>query len=165
VSEVVGPRGDVGAGPGAGLSLRLHPDPILRAGCAPVAGDVSALARAMLGAMYAAPGRGLAAPQVGLALRLFVMDAGWKEGRPDPRVYVNPEVIWASDETDIAREACLSIPGVSRPVRRPSACTLAHDGPGGRAVARLEGFAARCAQHEMDHLDGRLILDHPEARA
>jgi peptide deformylase len=116
----------------------------------------------MLATMYAAPGRGLAAPQVGRPLRLFVMDASWKEGLPDPRVFVNPELAWTSEETDVAEEGCLSIPGRPRHVRRPVSCVLAFDGPGGRRSERLGGFAARCAQHEVDHLDGRVILDHPE---
>ncbi|UWQ22878.1 peptide deformylase [Jannaschia sp. W003] len=145
----------------ASLRIRLHPDPVLREPCAPVTGDATALARAMLDAMYAAPGRGLAGPQVGESLRLFVMDASWKEGLPDPRVFVNPAVVWVSDETDVAEEGCLSIPDTPRRVRRPVACRIAFDGAGGlRREAVLDGFAARCAQHEIDHLDGVLILDH-----
>ncbi|MBM2577221.1 peptide deformylase [Jannaschia sp. Os4] len=144
------------------LSIRLHPDPVLRAACAPFAGDATPLARAMLDAMYAAPGRGLAAPQVGEAVRLFVMDATWKDGLPDPRVFVNPEVTWTAPETAVVEEACLSIPGRPRRVRRPVACRLAFDGPEGRREETFEGGAARCALHEMDHLDGILILDHPE---
>jgi peptide deformylase len=147
------------------LRIRLHPDAVLRRPCEPATGDVAALAREMLATMYAAPGRGLAAPQVGRSLRLFVMDASWKEGLPDPRVFVNPELAWASGETDVAEEACLSIPGRPRLVRRPVACALRFDGPAGRREERFEGAAARCAQHELDHLDGRLILDHPEAAA
>ena len=150
-------------GPEAALAIRLHPDPVLRVACAPVAGDVSGLARAMLAAMYAAPGRGLAAPQVGEPLRLFVIDATWRDGLPDPRVFVNPEVVWLSDETAVVEEACLSIPGRPRRVRRPVGCRLAFDGPDGQRVEAFAGVAARCALHEMDHLDGRLILDHPEA--
>ena len=146
-----------------GLAIRLHPDPILRVPCAPVTRDVTGLARAMLAAMYAAPGRGLAAPQVGEALRLFVMDAYWKDGLPDPRAFVNPEVVWHSDETAVTEEACLSIPDLPRMVRRPVACRLAFDGPDGRREEGFDGIAARCLLHEVDHLDGRLILDHPEA--
>ena len=146
----------------ARLAIRFHPDPILRTVCAPVVGDVTALARGMLDAMYAAPGRGLAAPQVGEALRLFVMDATWKDGLPDPRAFVNPEVIWTSDETAVAEEGCLSLPGRPRAVRRPVACRLAFDGPDGRREEAFAGVAARCVLHEMDHLDGVLILDHPE---
>lgn len=144
------------------LAIRLYPDPVLRAVCAPVEGDVAPLGRAMLHAMYDAPGRGLAAPQVGEAVRLFVMDAHWKDGLPDPRVFVNPAVDWVSDETAMAEEACLSIPDAPRRVRRPVACRLTFDGPQGRREEAFDGIAARCALHEMDHLDGRLILDHPD---
>ena len=145
------------------LTIRLHPDPVLRVPCAPAAGDVAALAQAMLAAMYAAPGRGLAAPQVGHAIRLFVMDAHWKDGLPDPRAFRNPELVWTSEETAVAEEGCLSIPGIPRRLRRPVACRLRFDGPGGPREERFEGLAARCALHELDHLDGRLILDHPAA--
>ena len=131
-----------------------------------MADDPGPLARAMLTAMYDAPGRGLAAPQVGEALRLFVMDAHWKDGLPDPRVFVNPALDWVSPETEAMEEACLSIPDVARAVRRPVACRLSYDGPGGtRRAEAFDGVAARCVQHEMDHLDGRLILDHPDAEA
>ena len=143
-------------------AIRLHPDPVLRAACAPVAGDPTALARAMLDAMYAAPGRGLAASQLGEALRLFVMDATWKDGLPDPRVFVNPELL-AREGEQAHEEACLSIPGVTRRVARARRVVLAFDGAEGRREEAFEGFAAACVQHEMDHLDGVLILDHPEA--
>ena len=142
------------------LAIRVHPDPVLRQACGPVTGDVTGLARAMLDAMYAAPGRGLAAPQVGEAIRLFVMDAHWKDGVPDPRVFVNPAIAWTSPDTGVAEEACLSIPDTPRRIRRPVACRLTFDRPGGRAEVTLDGIAARCALHEMDHLDGVLILDH-----
>lgn len=147
------------------LRIRLHPDPVLRAPCGPVEGDATALARAMLDAMYEARGRGLAAPQVGEALRLFVMDVSWKDGLPDPRVFVNPALVWTAAETAVAEEACLSIPGRPRRVRRPVGCRIGFDGPDGRRVEAFAGAAARCALHEMDHLDGRLILDHPETDA
>ena len=151
------------AEPARVLEVVMHPDPRLRQICVPASGDVTALARDMLATMYAAQGRGLAGPQVGAMIRLFVMDASWKEGLPDPRVFVNPEIVAVSDETDVVEEGCLSIPDTPRRVRRPVACTLAFDGPGGRRSEDLTGFAARCALHEMDHLDGVLILDHPEA--
>lgn len=137
----------------------MHPDPMLRAVCDPVEDDVTALARGMLEVMYAAPGRGLAAPQVGVALRLFVMDASWKDGLPDPRVFVNPEIVWSSDEMQVAEEQCLSIPDRPVAVQRAMAVDLAFDGPDGRRAERFTGIAAICAQHETDHLDGVLILD------
>lgn len=143
--------------------IRLLGDPVLRARAAPVESfdaDLVALARAMLGAMYAAPGRGLAAPQVGVPLRLFVMDEGWKEGAPDPRVFVNPEIAWASEEQATREEGCLSIPGRTFRVTRPARVRLRWQGLDGAAREEaFAGFAAACVQHEADHLDGVLICD------
>ncbi|MFO6465523.1 peptide deformylase [Jannaschia sp. KMU-145] len=145
------------------LGIRLHPDPVLAEICTPVTGDVTALARDMLDTMYAAPGRGLAGPQVGVTERIFVMDATWKEGLPDPRVFVNP-VITGTEGEQINEEGCLSIPDTPRRVLRPRRVVLEFDGPDGlRREEAFEGFAAACVAHEMDHLDGILILDHPEA--
>ncbi|MGB3407549.1 MAG: peptide deformylase [Jannaschia sp.] len=144
------------------LPIVLHPDPVLRIVCTPVAGAVTDLARDMLDTMYAAPGRGLAAPQVGVTERLFVMDCSWKEGLPDPRVFVNPEIV-ARDGRQVNEEGCLSIPDMPRRVARAATVTLAFDGKDGRRQETFEGFAAACAQHEMDHLDGVLIVDHPVA--
>ena len=144
------------------LPIVQHPDPILRVVCDPVSGDVTKLARDMLDTMYAAPGRGLAGPQVGVTERLFVLDATWKDGLPDPRVFVNPEIV-ARDGRQVNEEGCLSIPDTPRRVARPAEITLAFDGASGRREERFAGFAAACICHEMDHLDGVLILDHPEA--
>ncbi len=143
------------------LAVVVHPDPVLRVGCTPVAGDVTDLARDMLDTMYGAPGRGLAAPQVGVTSRLFVMDCSWKDGLPDPRVFVNPEIT-AREGRQVNEEGCLSIPGVPRRVARPARVTLTFDGVAGRRSESFDGFAAACVCHEMDHLDGVLILDHPE---
>ena len=144
----------------------MHPDPSLREVCAPVEGDRVALAREMLDVMYAAKGRGLAAPQIGVMERLFVMDVSWKEGLPAPRVFVNPEFVSMSGQ-QVNTEACLSIEGVTRKLARPARVRLAFDGLAfDGSIGRMEddfmGFAAACVCHEMDHLDGRLILDHPE---
>ncbi|MGB3553753.1 MAG: peptide deformylase [Jannaschia sp.] len=144
--------------------ILLHPDPVLRVVCDPVTEDVTALARDMLDTMYGAPGRGLAAPQVGQVLRLFVMDCTWKEGLPDPRVFVNPEIV-ASEGAQVNEERCLSIPDTPRRIARAARITLAFDGPDGRRREAFEGFAAACVQHEMDHLDGVLILDRAAADA
>lgn len=141
----------------------MHPDARLRAVCAPVTGDCVALAREMLDVMYAAAGRGLAAPQIGVLERLFVMDCSWKEGLPAPRVFVNPVIEWTSWAVQINEEACLSIADFSRRVARPAEVEISFDAPGWRASERFAGFAAACVCHEMDHLDGRLILDHEEA--
>jgi peptide deformylase len=142
--------------------ILLYPDPVLRVPCTPVIGDPTDLAREMLAAMYAAPGRGLAAPQIGVTERLFVMDASWKEGLPDPRVFLNPEIV-AREGRQVNEEACLSIPDTPRRVARAATVTLAFDGTAGRREEQFAGFAAACVQHEMDHLDGILILDHDPA--
>ncbi|APE42252.1 peptide deformylase [Sulfitobacter alexandrii] len=153
------------------LPILKWPDPRLQEVCAPVAEitpEIETLAADMLETMYDAPGRGLAAPQVGVLLRLFVMDVTWKEGRPDPVVCINPmlqEVGKTRAETD---EGCLSIPGVTARVSRPTQVQMVWTGlNGGRFVQSLDGFAAVCAQHELDHLDGVVTFDHlaPDARA
>jgi peptide deformylase len=145
------------------LPIRLWPDPVLARRAEPVtAFDASLrlLADDMLETMYAAPGRGLAAPQVGVLRRLFVMDVGWKEGTPTPLVIVNPVLSQPSADTAVLGEGCLSIPEVLADVRRPAEVTLDwQDLEGQLHSARLTGFAARCAQHEADHLDGVLTLD------
>ena len=115
----------------------------------------------MLETMYAAPGRGLAAPQVGRLVRMFVMDVDWKSGIPAPAVFVNPEVLRASDGRQVYDEACLSIPGVARRVARPAEVRLRwQDETGARREGAFLGPAAVIVQHETDHLDGILILDH-----
>lgn len=153
------------------LPVLVWPDPILTTPCDAVAAitdAVRALAADMLATMYAAPGRGLAAPQVGALLRMFVMDVTWKEGKPDPMVVVNPEILWVSEDTVVGPEGCLSIPGVSTEIRRAKEIRLRWTDLEGQArEAHLTGFAAICAQHEYDHLDGVLTLHRlsPEARA
>ena len=142
------------------------PDPVLRGVAEPVESideGVRDLARDMLETMYAAPGRGLAAPQVGLALRLFVMDVAWKEGAPDPQVFINPEVLGVSDETATREEGCLSIPGRLSRVTRPAEVALRWlDLDGAVQKDTFDGFAATCVQHEIDHLDGILCIDREE---
>ena len=116
----------------------------------------------MFETMYAAPGRGLAAPQVGILERLFVIDAGWKDGQMRPLVMINPVIEWRSEETASFEESCLSIPDLARTVTRPAAVKFRWtDLAGTEQVAQLDGIDAICAQHELDHLDGRLITDHP----
>jgi len=137
------------------------PDPRLSAPCHPVGGaDVSVLAADLLDTMYAAPGRGLAAPQIGVLMRVFVMDVTWKDGTPAPRVVIDPQIVWRSDETVVGPEGCLSIRGVLADVRRARDIRLAWTDLAGRRVEEtLTGFAAICAQHEYDHLDGLVTFD------
>ena len=149
--------------------VRLWPDPVLSR-VADVVTDLAAareLAADMLATMYDAQGRGLAAPQVGVSLRLFVMDATWKQGAPMPRVFVNPVVLWRSDVVATGPEGCLSIPGITTTVSRATALCLRWTGlDGATQEADLTGFDAICAQHEIDHLDGIVTLDRlsPEDR-
>ena len=152
------------------MSLRAiltWPDARLSLVCAPVpeiTDDIRVLAADMLETMYAAPGRGLAAPQVGEMQRLFVMDATWKEGKPDPMICINPKIIDQSDTTTTSAEGCLSIPGVEARVNRPESIRMQWtDLSGTSREADLTGFAALCAQHELDHLDGIVTLDRVDA--
>jgi len=136
------------------------PDPILRKVCTPVRGDVRDLVADLFETMYDAPGRGLAAPQIGVDLRVFVIDCSWKEGAAAPLACINPEIVAASDEQAGGEEACLSIPGVAAEVIRPAEITLRFLDPDGAMQARhLTGIEAKCAQHELDHLDGKVIFD------
>ena len=152
------------------LPVLLWPDPLLSAPCTRASVDDSTLtlARDMLDTMYAAQGRGLAAPQVARLTRLFVMDATWKTGPQAPEIFINPEIIWRSDTTTIGPEGCLSIPGTVTDIARATEIILRWTTPEGAIAAqKLVGFRAICAQHEMDHLDGILTLDRlsPEVRA
>lgn len=142
------------------LPILQHPDPVLRRVCRGLPDDPVQMAADLLATMYAAPGRGLAAPQVGFSLRMFVIDTGWKDGAADPLVALDPEILDLSAEQATAMEGCLSIPGPSVAVTRPAAVTLRWTGLDGiRRERRLSGIEAVCAQHEADHLDGRLIVD------
>ncbi len=150
------------------LTIVQWPDKRLETRCAPVADGVSGLASDMLETMYAAPGRGLAAPQVGQLLRLFVMDVTWKEGLRSPVVCINPRITWRSPARVKGPEGCLSIPGVTAEVTRASEIRLRYTAlDGAEREDHLTGFAAICAQHEYDHLDGILTLDRisPDERA
>ncbi len=153
------------------LPIVCWPNPILNARAAPVEGvtaGIRRLAEEMLASMYAAEGRGLAAPQVGVSQRLFVMDPGWKTGASNPVICINPQILWRSDVMAAGFEGCLSIPGILASVTRPQAIRMAwHDLEGTAHLARLAGITAICAQHEYDHLDGILTLDHlpPTERA
>lgn len=154
----------------AGLAILQWPEPRLSQRCAPVTPgvDLAALIGQMFDTMYDAPGRGLAAPQVGVMKRFFVMDVTWKDGDRSPQVMINPEILDRSDETASGDEGCLSIPGVLVAVERPVRVRMQWtDAEGSSRDAWLDGFAARCAQHELDHLDGIVTLDRlaPEDRA
>lgn len=116
------------------------------------------LVRDMFETMYAAPGRGLAAPQIGVSERVFVVDTTWKEADPQPMIFVNPQIMARSDETVRGVEACLSIPGKSFDVDRPVWVDASwQDLDGTTHQGHFEGVQAVCVCHELDHLDGLLI--------
>ena len=128
--------------------------------------EVQTLAADMLETMYAAEGRGLAAPQVGAMCRMFVIDTGWKQGKSDPLVMINPLLQEVGEESAVNTEGCLSIAGVTTEVRRATTVLVqwaSLQGQGARVVQGFSGFGAVCVQHELDHLDGVVTLDHLDA--
>ncbi|MCR4402177.1 MAG: peptide deformylase [Firmicutes bacterium] len=140
------------------MEIRKFKDPILRKQSLPlkrVTKEILVLADNMLETMYAAEGVGLAAPQVGVPVRLIVVDVG--EG---PMVLFNPRVVASMGEA-VAREGCLSIPGVTGEVTRADRVIVEALSPNGSGVRRVEGegLLARALQHEIDHLDGVLFID------
>lgn len=148
--------------------ILLHPDPRLKKVTDPVARitpEIEALAADMLATMYDAPGIGLAAPQVGVLSRIFVMDAQRDpQAEPQPMVMINPEITWESDEQNVYEEGCLSIPDHYAEVTRPAAVRVYWLGLDGKTHEKdFDGLWATCAQHEIDHLDGVLFIDHISA--
>ena len=144
-------------------ALRFEGDPVLLAKATPVQqfdDNLAALVRDMFETMYAAPGRGLAAPQVGVSQRVFVVDTDWKEADPAPMVFVNPEITNRSGTEAVGTEACLSIPGKSFEVSRPVWLELRwQDLDGATREGRFEGVQAICVCHEFDHLNGLLVTE------
>jgi len=141
------------------------PDPRLRQISKPVEGGVTDEIRAlmddMLETMYDAPGVGLAAIQVGVPLRVIVMDLAGKDEPPQPRYFVNPEILDPTDETKPYEEGCLSVPDIYEEVERPARCRVKYLNYAGEEVVEdAEGLFAVCIQHEMDHLNGIVFLDH-----
>lgn len=159
-----GPLGELAGG--TVRPLLRHPDPSLRLRCEPAGFMTGTAAKALacdlLATMYAAGGRGLAAPQIGVLRRVFVMDEGWKDGASMPLVALDPEILAWSDDWAVDVENCLSIPGRPVAMRRAVAIQMGcFDLDGLWHCHHLSGAAARIAQHEADHLDGRLIVDLP----
>jgi peptide deformylase len=115
----------------------------------------------MLETMYAAPGIGLAAIQVGVPKQVIVMDLARQDEPPQPRYFVNPEILWTSEDTAPYEEGCLSVPEVYDEVDRPARVKLRYlDYHGKEVTEDAEGLFAVCIQHEMDHLKGVLFIDH-----
>jgi peptide deformylase len=126
-----------------------------------VTADIRALVDDMFETMYEAPGIGLAAIQIGMPKRIVTMDLSKKEGEKNPRVFVNPEIVWSSDDTSVYEEGCLSIPEVHEDVERPARVKVKFlDLDGKKHEEEAEGLYATCIQHEIDHLNGVLFIDH-----
>ena len=145
--------------------ILIHPDPRLKKTAPPIADitdDLRVLADDLLETMYAAPGIGLAAPQVGIDTRLIVLDCvKGEEATPRPLTMFNPEVIAASDTRSTYEEGCLSIPEIYAEVERPAEVTVRWiDRNGAEQQESFDGLWATCVQHEIDHLNGTLFIDY-----
>ena len=144
--------------------ILVVPDPILKKvsdRVDVVDDDLRALMDDMLETMYAAPGIGLAAIQIGVAKRVIVMDLAKQDEPKEPRYFINPEILWASEETQPYEEGCLSVPEIYDEVERPAHVKLRYLDYHGKTIEEdAEGMYAVCIQHEMDHLDGVLFIDH-----
>jgi peptide deformylase len=144
--------------------LVLLPDPILREKSKPVERVDDALRRLaddMLETMYDAPGIGLAAIQVGEPVRMLVMDVSKEDEENKPFVVINPEIVATGDEASTYEEGCLSIPDYYAEVERPASVTVNYlDREGNQCTMEADGMLATCVQHEIDHLNGILFIDH-----
>lgn len=145
--------------------LRFMGDPVLREKAEPVAGvtaEVRTLIGDMFDTMYAEEGVGLAAPQVGIGLRVIVIDP--REDDVEPFALINPQIVHLGDEVGRDEEGCLSIPGLKEIVERPTTVVVEAMNPDGEPVSiDAGGLLARILQHEVDHLDGILFLDRVSA--
>ncbi len=144
--------------------ILTEPDPILRKKCEPLEKvdiDTKNLMDDMLETMYAAPGIGLAAVQVGILKRLIVIDISKGEEQKKPLFLINPKIINQSKKTSVYEEGCLSIPGLFAEIERPAECILKYiDYHGKEKELKAEGLLATCIQHEVDHLNGVLFIDY-----
>ena len=146
------------------LPIIKAPDPFLKKRCAPVErvdDEIRRVMDDMLETMYAAPGVGLAAPQVGVLKRIIVVDTSDREGTRQPLRMANPEIVAASEEILLREEGCLSFPDQYEEVERPATVRVRYlDHENEIRELDAEGFQAVCVQHEIDHLDGVLLVDH-----
>jgi peptide deformylase len=144
-------------------NLVFYPSEVLRDRAIPLTkidGYVQALSNVMVSTLLAAKGLGIAAPQIGLPARMIVVTQPRKPG-DYPLTLINPEIIWKSEELSVHAEGCLSIPGVRARIERPSHVRATFlDLDGNAHEIEADGMLARCIQHEVDHLDGKLIIDH-----
>ncbi len=142
----------------------ILPDPKLRLVCGRIErvdGALRKLMDDMIETMHDAPGVGLAAIQIAEPIRLVVVDVARKEEPPNPQVFVNPEIVWSSDERSTYEEGCLSIPEYYAEVERPASVRARYlDREGEMREILAEGLLATVLQHEIDHLDGVLFIDH-----
>ena len=143
------------------------PDPRLKKKSLPVASvdaEVRQLMDDMLETMYAAPGIGLAAPQVGKPIRVIVVDLADKDEEPQPYRMVNPKIVDASEELRVTNEGCLSVPDFYADVERADTITVEYlDENGEKHTLKADGMLATCIAHEIEHLDGVLFVDHISA--
>ncbi|WP_272955627.1 peptide deformylase [Affinirhizobium pseudoryzae] len=144
--------------------LIILPDPLLRQVSKPIEqidADVLKLADDMLETMYDAPGIGLAGIQIGVARRILVVDVSREGEEKQPLVVINPQILTSSDERSVYEEGCLSIPDYYAEVERPAAVTMEYVGRDGKQHRmEADGLLATCLQHEIDHLNGVLFIDH-----
>lgn len=144
--------------------LIILPDPILRQVSSPIEtidSEVKELADDMLETMYDAPGIGLAAIQIGVARRMLVLDVSKDGEDKQPLVFINPEIVASTDARSVYEEGCLSIPDYYAEVERPAGITVKHlDRDGKEQLTEADGLLATCLQHEIDHLNGVLFIDH-----
>ncbi len=142
----------------------IEPDPILREKSATlekVDNELRKLLDDMLETMYAAPGIGLAAVQVGILKRLIVIDISKDKEKKNPLFLINPEIIFRSKKTSIYEEGCLSLPGHFAEIERPAECQVKFiNYEGKEEELKADGLLATCIQHEVDHLDGILFVDY-----
>ena len=140
------------------------PDPRLQAistDVETVDADIRKLVDDMADSMYAADGIGLAAVQIGVPKRVIVIDLDQKEGQKNPRAFINPKILWASEELAVFEEGCLSVPEIWDDVERPARIRCEYlDRDGNKQLLEADGLLATCLQHEMDHLNGVLFIDH-----
>jgi len=148
-------------------TILTAPDPRLKKKAAAVASvdsEVRQLMDDMLETMYAAPGIGLAAPQIDVLKRVIVLDIDREDTKTGPLLMANPEIVEASDEDVVYEEGCLSLPEHYSDVVRPARVTVRYlDRDGAQKELACEGLLATCVQHEIDHLDGILFVDHISA--
>ena len=123
--------------------------------------DIQKLMDDLLETLYAAPGIGLAAIQIGVPKRVIVIDLSRDEDKKNPMYFVNPEIIWKSEDQSIYEEGCLSVPNQFAEINRPKTCHIKYlDYNGNQQETKVEGLLATCIQHEIDHLEGVLFVDH-----